>query len=357
MPVRNPDFAALESQYGIYFPPEAVGFYDDAWRHNFNMALDAQPSLITTGNSGIPSWLTTYQDPKQIEVLLAPLAGAEIVGESQKGSWLDETAMFTVIEKTGETSSYGDYSENGSVGVNFQFPQRQSYLYQTITQYGEREVERAGLAKIDYVSRLNASSAWTLNSFQNTSYFYGIDGLANYGLLNDPSLVANLTPSTKAGGGTAWFKTNGLPNATANEVYDDIQSLFSNIVLRAKGVVDADRVELTLAMSPQSKLALNFANTFNVSVRTLLETNFPKIKFKTAQQYATLAGTPTATGNMVQLFVDSIDGQETATVAYNVKMKAHAMVTKLSSWAQKKTQGTWGAIIFEPFAIQGMIGV
>jgi hypothetical protein len=38
-------------------------------------------------------------------------------------------------------------------------------------------------------------------------------------------------------------------------------------------------------------------------------------------------------------------------------MRAHAVVKDTSAFKQKKSQGTWGAIIFQPFAIAQMIGV
>ena len=154
------------------------------------LAMDAQPALTTTGNSGIPAWMLTYVDPKLIEVALQPMKAAEIFGEVKKGDWTTETAMFMLVEPTGEVSSYGDYNNNGVSGANVNFPQRQSYHYQVFTRWGEREVARAGEAKIDYVNRVNQASVNALNRFQNKSYLFGIKGLQNYGILNDPSLPA-----------------------------------------------------------------------------------------------------------------------------------------------------------------------
>jgi hypothetical protein len=83
------------------------------------IGMDAQPGLVTQSNSGIPAFLSTFIDPKLIEVLIAPMKAAEIIGsELQKGDWVTETAMFPVVESTGESSSYGDYSENGVAGAN-----------------------------------------------------------------------------------------------------------------------------------------------------------------------------------------------------------------------------------------------
>src|SRR5580700_11686522 len=61
------------------------------------MAQDAQPQLVTVSNSGIPSFLSTFVDPKLIEILVSPMKAAEIVGnEVKKGDWTTETAMFPV---------------------------------------------------------------------------------------------------------------------------------------------------------------------------------------------------------------------------------------------------------------------
>src|ERR1017187_10946789 len=177
---------------------EAKAYVADEFRRNWIGALDAMPTLTTDPNAGIPAMLTTFIDPQVYEILFAPNKAAEILGESRKGTWLDDTALFPVVEHTGEVSSYGDYANSGRAGLNMNWPARQSYLFQTIKQYGERELERAGLGRINYVSEIDKSAATMLNKFQNLTYFFGVAGLQNYGLLNDPSLTANLTPGTKA---------------------------------------------------------------------------------------------------------------------------------------------------------------
>ncbi len=78
--------------------------------------------------------------------------------------------MFPVAESTGEVSTYGDYAESGNAGVNTNWPQRQSYLFQVIKQYGERELERAGLARINWVSEIDIAAALAMNKFLNFTY-------------------------------------------------------------------------------------------------------------------------------------------------------------------------------------------
>ena len=83
----------------------------------------------------------------------------------------------------------------------------------------------------------------------------------------------------------------------------------------------------------------------------MLKKNFPKMKIKTAPEYAL------ASGNLVQLIADEMMGQRTATTAFTEKLRAHPIIVKKSSFEQKKVQGTWGTIIFRPFLIASMLGV
>lgn len=312
---------------------------------SIRIAQDAQPALITTSNAGIPAFLSTYIDPKLIEILVAPMKAAEIVGEEiKKGDWTTETAMFPVVESTGETSSYGDYSNNGVAGANTNFPQRQSYHYQVMTQWGERELAKASLAKIDWANRVNIASVLTLNKFQNKSYFFGVSGLQLYGLLNDPNLIAPIAPTVETGGLITWAQKDGLG------VYADIQALYTQLQTQANGLVDLD-TKLTLAMSPTSEVALTKVTQFNVNVSDMIKKNFPNLTVKTAPEYATAAG------QLVQLIADELEGQRTVSVAFTEKLRAHPIVIEPSAFKQKKSQGTFGAIVFRPFLIAQMLGV
>jgi hypothetical protein len=315
------------------------------------LAMDAQPELVTVSNSGIPAFLSTYIDPKVIEVLVAPMKATEIVGEeTKKGDWTLETAMFPIVESTGMVSSYGDYAETGIAGANVNWVQRQSYTYQVITQWGERELDKMGLARIDWANRQRIASVLTLNKFQNKSYFFGIQGLANYGLLNDPSLSAPIAPIA-AGTLVTWAQKATDPNG-AIYVYNDIKALYGQLVAQANGLVELNMASpMTLAMSPESQVYLTLTNTYNVNVQDMLKKNFPKMKIETAPEYATTSG------NLVQLIADEMQGQRTATTAFTEKLRSHPIIVAESSFRQKSSQGTWGTIIFRPFLIVSLIGV
>lgn len=337
-------YSAASGKYGIILPG-AKDYLKPDFAENFQMAMDAQPTMVTANNAGIPAYFTNYVDPELIRVLVTPMKAAEIIGEVKKGDWTTLTAQFPIVESTGETSSYGDFNNNGMTAANVNWVPRQSYHYQTHTRWGERELDMYGAARIGYAAELNVASALVLNKFQNKSYFFGIDGLMNYGLLNDPSLTASITPNaTGTGGAVTWSTKDGQAE------YDDIVKLYGQLVSQTKGLIERTD-PMTLAMSPSAEVNLTKTNMYNVNVSDLLKKNFPNLRVETAVEYSTDAG------ELVQLIADRLGEQDTAYAAFTEKMRAHAVVVEESSWKQKKSGGTWGAIIRQPLGIASMIGV
>jgi len=163
-------------------------------------------------------------------------------------------------------------------------------------------------------------------------------------LLNDPRLSAAISPTTKTAGGTSWA------NATAQEINADIQKLYKQLQTQANGLVELD-TKMTLALSPISEVYLTKTTDFNVNVSDILKKNFPNLTIKTAPEYST------GSGELVQLIVDELEGQRTASCGFTEKMRAHPIVVGASSFKQKKSQGTWGTVIFRPFLIAQMLAI
>lgn len=304
------------------------------------IACDAQPDLVTAPNGGIPAYLTNYFDPKIIQTANSPMRATEIVGsEEKKGDWTTTHAQFVSVELTGETSGYGDFNNNGSTNANANFPVRQSFLYQTFTQWGELQLARMGNARIDYANKVNEASILILNKFQNASYFFGVAGIPNYGLLNDPNLYASIVATAP------WNATTTTPE----QIYEDVRRMFVQQQYQSGGTIRMD-APMTLAMSNVLEPALKKTNTFGLTALKQITTNFPNLTIKTAVEYSTGAG------EFVQMICHNVDGQETATTGFTEKMHAHAVVVGHSSWSQKKSQGTFGTIIWNSTAIASLIG-
>lgn len=366
---------AMHEANGLIALPTVQAYLPEEWKRDYKLALDAlsrgdirvpfmgmdaQPTLVTDPNSAIPALLTTTIDPEVYRVAYAPLQFAKILSERRIGKWTDQTRMFPVVEETGEVSSYGDFNANGRAGVNMNWPQVQSYLFQAFVRYGELELERMGLGMINFVSELTMAASDLLNRFQNLTYAFGVSGLQNYGYINNPFLSAFLTPATKAAGGTAWITPTGAPNATPNEVYNDVLQLIQKLIAQGNGAIDQES-PMTLSLSPSRVQALSFANSFGVFVKELIKEGYPNLKITTAPQYGTQTATNTqgfsAAGEVMQIKVDNIIRQDVAYAAFNEKLRAHKIIPESSAWSQKYTSGTWGCITRMPVGVAGMIGI
>ena len=345
---RNPQYAAEaalhERDWGI-INPLALDYMPE----DMNLAMDALPTPITAPNSGIPVWYTMYEDPEVIRIFQTPNMGARIYAEKKMGSWVDQTAFFPVIENTGEVSTYGDWNTNGRSDANANFVQRQSYLFQTAIEYGELQEERAGAAKLAWVSELNISAAKTLDKFMDYTYHFGVANLQNYGLLNDPSLSAAIGPTTKSAGGVKWV-VNGAVNALSTEVYADFISLYNTLETQAPGLIDQN-TRFVFIYPNTVAAGMVATNPFGLTVRGIIKESFPNVEFVIDPRYATAAG------NVVQLIAKEIDGKATGYCAFNEKQRSHRLVPYESYFRQKKTAGTWGAVIRYPLAVAQMIGV
>ncbi len=335
-------FGALNAAKVQIAMDEFFGASDAVTANTYN-----QPTLVTSPNAGVLSMLSTYIDPKLIEVLLSPLKAEAIYGVTKKGDWVTQTAAFGVIEMTGEAASYNDFNQSGRSDINVNWPQRQSYNFQTWTEWGDMELARYGLAKVDAAARKNLSSANTLNRLMNLIYFYGAPNLQNYGGLNDPSLAAALTPATKLAGGTSW------QNALPTEILADIQSGFASLQQGTHGTNGNLELSdaMTLGIHPVTDVYLANTNSFGLTAMEMIRKVFPRLKVETAVQY--LSGTTYS----YQLIVDEIEGQRTAECAFNEKMRAHRIESYTSSFRQKKSAGSWGTIIYRPIGIASMAGI
>ena len=338
------DLRILESRYGVFFG-SVQGYIPKEIAHDYALACDAQPAMITHSNAGIPAYLASFIDPDIITAVVSPMKAAVIIGESKKGDWTTAIGEFPIAESTGEVSAYGDFSNNGQASTNINWVPRQAFPFQTITHWGEHELAMAGVARIDYAARLNIASVLTLNKAANKIAFFGVAGLLNYGLLNDPNLSAAIPPlPTGSGSGTLWSTKDGAA------IYGDIVALFGQLISQSGGVIEQTDA-LVLALSPADAVNLTKTNLYNVNVTDQLKKNFPNLRVETAVEYDTLSG------GLLQMIAEKVEGQETATVGFTEKLRAHPVVIQLSGYEQKKSAGSWGSIIKYPLAIAQMIGI
>jgi hypothetical protein len=323
---------ALAQRAGVVFN---TGYQvQELTNQNRHMAMDS--AMVTAPNAGILSLFTTFIDPKVIDVLVTPMKMAKAFQEVKRGDWSVQTAAFPLIEAGGETSTYGDYNNNGITTVNVNWPTRQPYHYQTFVRVGEREMAMAGAAKLDWASAKQQAAVLTLNKFQNKTYLYGVAGLQNYGYLNDPGIFPNITSEP-------WVKLDD-----GEKIYESIRKLFQQLIHQTEGHIDRE-ASMKMTLSPEMEVQLTKTNQYNVNVSDQLKKNFPNLEVISIPEMATSAG------ELVRLVVEEFEGQKTLDLGFTEKMRVHPMIQETSSWKQKRSQGTFGAVVYRPQFIASML--
>lgn len=312
-------------------------------KNNMNRIL-RDSALITTPNSGVPAVFTTWIDPMVVNILTAPTNAKKIFGEVKKGDWTNDGALFKAVEPVGESTAYTDYGNGATADVNVTFPYRQNFLAQTHIRYGEQEMAVSGKAMIDLASEKQQSAATIINKDQNRFYLYGVENKEIYGLLNEPNLPAAITPAVVNTDKTKWA------DKTTQQIYDDVLLLASELFTNSMGNID-QTADLTLVVSPSTAVQLGKATDYNISVQDMLNKYFSNLDI------VTLPELEADSGNNIMLIAKSIDGRPTAQLGFSEKLRALRVVPYTSWYEQKYVFGTYGAIVYYPFAIATMTGV
>lgn len=295
-------------------------------------------------NATVPAYMRAYVTPEIIKELTAIRAYKEIAPEVKNGDFTTSFAQFRCLEYTGDVQPYGDYDGNGQSGVNTNYPTRQQYRFQTTIKVGDLEQEMNAKARVDLLEEKQTAAAINIDIAFNNFAMYGVQGMAVYGLLNEPSLNAALTPIS-VGGVTAWS------GKTANEQMDDITKLMTSLYTQANGHINK-RTATKLLVSPNMLAQMDKVNTYGITTYDMITKTYPNM---TVEVVPELYDEATQTSTMM-VKADQILGQQTMNFGYSDKYYAHAMVRNLSNWEQKISAGTFGAIVYRPFAIATMTG-
>lgn len=324
------------ARVGIHFPASVTNFAPLA--EYANDAVSLAPTWETAANSGIPEFLTKWVDPRGIEILLAPMAAAQIFPEVKKGDWTTTSAMFRTVEPGGQVATYGDYSPNGMSTSNTTYPQRQSYSFQTWTEWGHKELAQAGAGYIDLAADKERASVLNLAKFMNKSHLFGVAGLQNYGLSNDPALPA------------AVAATVNYATAAPEDIVNDFVRQVSLLVAQSNGIINGTEA-MVFATAPSVIANMDRTNLYGLSARTKLRETYPNIEFVAVPEY------DTAAGRLGQLWVKELEGLPTAELGFTEKMRAHSVEQYSTYTRQKKSAGTFGAVIYRPFAVTQTLGL
>lgn len=338
MPIPNDRNAIQQlAGVGIHLPETVRSVTQEANAYAMD-AVSLTPTLVTGASAGIPAWMSMYVDRRVIDIQLAPMAAAQILPEVKKGDWTTQYAVFITAEPVGQVATYSDWSANGMANANVNFPSRQNYLYQTWTEWGDRQLAIMGEAGIDWAARQEIASSTVMAKFQNSSYLLGVAGIPNYGLMNDPTLTAPVAATVN------WA------TAEPEEIANDVVAMVGRLIAQSAGLITGQE-RLVMALAPSALNDINRTNSFGLSAGAKIKQTYPLIEYVAVPEY------DTATGRLVQLWAPEVNGQPTGEVAYSEKYRSHAIERYSTYQRQKHSGGTFGSVIYLPFAVTQQIGV
>lgn len=306
------------------------------------IALDT--NLVTQANTTVPSALLSYWDPKAIEILTQKRSARDMFPEVQKGNFTSTQIFFRTNEVTGSTAPYSDYANNGQASLNYTFPFREVYRFQTLISIGDFEAEVAGEAQIALIADKQRAATSMLDIDANKFYLLGVDGMQIYGILNDPSLPAAISPIS-VDSSTLWSKKSSV------QKYNDILKLFQELVTNMGGHVDSQS-SLVLALSPAMNVELGAATDYNVSVFDMLKKYFTNIRIVVVPELQSSDDTQT-----ICMYPEEVLGQAVGECIAPEKFRAYPPHRQESSLTQKLAAATAGAVIYNPLAFVRMSGM
>ena len=341
----------ISSPYAVGFMPYTVKdgrITVDYAAASRQLAMDAAAS--TAPNIGAPAALYTYIDPRIVHVLFGVTNASKFFAPNKVGSWEQDFATFEVEEIEGNVTAYNDYADGVTTDVNYNFPSRQIYRYQTTIKYGDLESDKASAAKIPLVSRKQFAAAEIIARAENKFQMYGVKGIQSYGMLNDPNLPASISPVSTGGNSTWADKVAASPAEAANIVYNDVSKLWSALTANNAGHLETN-APIVLGVSNKMISYLTIPNQYGKTAKVLLTENFPNLEIVQVPELSTTSG------EMLYMTVRDLYGDETGWTAFAEKFRMGRLIPELSSYKQKASAATWGCVIRRPSLVATMLGI
>ena len=265
-------------------------------------AMDAIQPTVTTGTVGTPVQFLQNWLPGFVFVITAARKIDDLIGIQITGSWEDEQVVQGILERTGTSLPYGDYTNVPLSSWNTNFNYRTVVRFEEGMKVGVLEAARAARLQVDDPGMKREASALALEIIRNNVGFNGYNSGANntYGFLNDPGLGSYVQVATGVAGFTWSVKT-------FLEICRDIRTAIVALRTQSQDTIDPEKVDLTLAVATDSVDYLSTTSDFGISVRDWLKEAYPRIRVVSAPQL----NNAHSSDNVFYLYADKIDDMST----------------------------------------------
>jgi len=309
-----------------------------------NLTPPLSTPSVTTPIQFLQEWLTGF-----VHVVTAARRIDEMVGVVTQGSWEDEEIVQGIMEHTGDSRPYGDYTDIPLASWNTNFERRTVVRFEEGMQVGRLEEKRAAAIQVNSAAEKRAASALALEIIRNAIGFFGYNNGANrtYGFLNDPELPAYVTAP------------NGdWPNSDFLSITADIRSMARGLRVQSQDRIDPARDQITMAIATNVVDFLSVTSEFGNSVADWLRETYPNVRVVSAPELNEANG-----GEDVAYFYaenvndTSTDDGRTMIQVVPAKFSTLGVEQRAKGYVEDYSNATAGVMVKRPWAVYRMTGL
>lgn len=361
-----------KSQSRSYIAPRKVGAItltdvsDPSALGLIGIGIDNKHALAMSGMDALEPTVTIGSNPVLIQALQTWLPGFvkvitgarkadQLVGVTTVGEWHKEEVVQGVMELTGTSHPYGDYTNIPLSSWNINFERRSIVRFEEGMQVGTLEEARASEVRVNAADEKRNAAALALEIQRNRIAFYGYNNGDNrtYGILNDPALPAYVTVDDGASGDSKWSTKTFL------EMTADIRSWMAALRVQSQDQIDPKTMPTTMAMATECIDRMSVMNDLgSQSVTQWLATTYPLCRPISAPELNGANGGE----NVAYVYAENF-GEESsddgAVMVQIVPAKFQVLGVKrdIKHYVESYTNATAGVMVKRPWAVYRASGI
>lgn len=319
-------------------------------------AMDANvlTPTITTQTVGVPVQFLQQWLPGLVRTITQARKIDRLVGISIGGNWEDEEIIQGILEPTGFPTLYGDYTNVPLSDFQLAYERRGVVRFEQGMRVGKLEDARMSRVNVSAAAEKRLAASVSLEVLRNRIGFYGYNGGEQrvFGFLNDPGLPAYTTVPNGASGSPLWA------NKTFLEITADIRAAMAQLVTQSGDTLDAENMDLVLALPTTASQAMSITSEFGNSVRNWVRETYPRLRIETAPELVGANGGASVFYLYAERVDDgSSDGGRVFDQIVPAKMVTLGVEQQTKAYIEDYTNALAGILVKRPWAVVRRSGI
>lgn len=304
--------------------------------------------MITTPSISTPLQFLQAWLPGFVFVATQARKIDDLVGITTQGRWEDEEIVQGILERTGETTVYGDLTNIPPASYNVNFETRTVIRFEEGIVVGRLEEARAAAMRVNSADSKRSAAVEALEISRNFTGFFGFNNGANrtFGFLNDPNLPAYVTVAIGAGATTFWADKTFL------EITADIRTWYQGLRTQSGDRIDPGKEAVTLVVSTDVYDSLTVTSDFGNSVIDWLRGAYPNTRVLSAPELNGADGGENVGYLYAEGIVDeSTDDSRTWVQVVPSKFHSLGVEQRAKGYVEDYSNATSGVLLKRPYAV------